>query len=33
MGDSAHQTACHFAEELEGRRTKLYEATHAEGAA
>jgi oligopeptide/dipeptide ABC transporter ATP-binding protein len=30
IGDSKHLSACHFAEELEGRRSKLYEATHAE---
>jgi oligopeptide/dipeptide ABC transporter ATP-binding protein len=30
IGDTKHLSACHFAEELEGRRSKLYEATHAE---
>jgi oligopeptide/dipeptide ABC transporter ATP-binding protein len=30
IGDSKHLSACHFAEELEGRHSKLYEATHAE---
>ena len=30
IGDSKHLSACHFAEELEGRHSKLYDATHAE---
>jgi oligopeptide/dipeptide ABC transporter ATP-binding protein len=32
VGDRAHLSACHFAEELEGRHSKLYDATHAESA-
>jgi oligopeptide/dipeptide ABC transporter ATP-binding protein len=30
IGDTKHLSACHFAEELEGRHSKLYDATHAE---
>jgi oligopeptide/dipeptide ABC transporter ATP-binding protein len=30
IGDSKHLSACHFAEELEGRHSKLYDVTHAE---